>query len=125
MAQESQAGSRQRRGQQCGGQGSLVIHVEGDDGEAHRRDATHPCSQPVKPVNPVDGVGDARQPQHRHQQTEACGELQHLATQMEVNGSDADARFPYRRCHQKLHGEPGQGRQREQIVSQTNAEKRQ
>jgi hypothetical protein len=46
--------------------------------DGHQADGRNPgntCGKTIQTIKPINGIGDAHQPNHRGQQTEAIGEM--------------------------------------------------
>ena len=65
VAQETEAAAGQRRGQQAS---SRLMQAEAHRQQTHCSDTAHARRQTIKTIEPVDGVGDTHQPDHRCQQ---------------------------------------------------------
>ena len=125
MAQETEAAAGQRRGQQAS---SRLMQAETHRQQTHCSDTAHARRQTIKTIEPVDGVGDTHQPDHRCQQAEPIWQWQQQIRASppahgDLDVADAHTLVPRNHRNGQLAGQAGQGRQGIKIICQPDQEK--
>ena len=109
VAQKAQATAGQGRRQQAS---RRLVQAEAHRQQTHRGDAADPRRQAIETIKPVDGIGDAHQPDQGGNQAEPIGQLEQQIRSPQpghgqLYGANPHTLVPGHHCNRQLASQAG------------------